>query len=47
MNQKIAINKPGALYTVTGRPNIVKFNGTSNIVKAGPKTRPTCRQAKK
>jgi len=47
MNHKIAINKPEALYTVTGRPNIVKFNGTRNIVKAGPRMRPTCRQAKK
>lgn len=47
MNHKIAINKPGALYTVTERPDIVKFNGSRNIVKAGPRTRPTCRQARK
>ena len=47
MNHKIVINKPEALYTVTGRPNIVKFNGIRNIVRAGPKTRATCRPAKK
>jgi hypothetical protein len=47
MNHNIAINKPGALYTVTGRPNIVKFIGTNNIVKAGPRARPICRQARK
>jgi hypothetical protein len=40
MNHKIAINKPGALYTVTERPSIVKFTCCRRIVKHGPRKRP-------
>jgi hypothetical protein len=40
MNHKIAINKPGALYTVTVRPPIEKFNCSRNTVKHGPRKRP-------
>ncbi len=47
MNHKLANNKPGALFTVTGRPNIVKFNGSRNSVIDGPRTRPIWRQPRK